>query len=140
MSESAAQFLLETRGTQRDLDAFVVAAGFDRAGDHRWRSRSATEPCAWSPIADRETWRAVEAHDGAILALSPDAAPTGFVSGGDDGKFRRIGADGAVSDIADFGIEMGGACRQPSRREGQGPAGLRRRQDRSTCSTTPARS
>ena len=32
MSESAAQFLLETRGTQRDLDAFVVAARFDRAG------------------------------------------------------------------------------------------------------------
>ena len=35
MSATAAQFLLESRGTQRDLDAFVVAAGFDRGGDHR---------------------------------------------------------------------------------------------------------
>ena len=35
MSATAAQFLLETRGTQRELDAFVVAAGFDRAGDYR---------------------------------------------------------------------------------------------------------
>ena len=32
MSESAARFLLESRGTQRELDAFVVAACFDRAG------------------------------------------------------------------------------------------------------------
>ena len=32
MSESVARFLLETRGTQHELDAFVVAASFDRAG------------------------------------------------------------------------------------------------------------
>jgi WD40 repeat protein len=101
MSESVAQFLLETRGIRRDLDAFVVAAGFDRAGT-TLAFALGDGTLRLVPIADRETWRAAEVHDGAVLALSPDAAPAGFVTGGDDGKFRRIGADGTVSDIADF--------------------------------------
>ena len=97
MSDSTAQFLLESRGTRRDLDAFVVAACFDRAG--------ATVAFALGDgtlrmvaLADRETWQATDAHDGAILSLAPDATPTGFVTGGDDGRFRRVGAD-----IAGFG-------------------------------------
>jgi WD40 repeat protein len=101
MSESVAQFLLGTRGTQRSLDAFVVAISFDRAG--------ATLAFALGDgslhlvtLADRETWRVAEVHDGAILSLSPDAVPTGFVTGGDDGKFRRIGVDGTASTIGDF--------------------------------------
>ncbi len=96
MSESAARFLLESRGTQRELDAFVVAACFDRAG--------ATLAFALGDgtlrlvdIADRDSWRTVKAHDGAILSLAPDATPAGFVTGGDDGKFSRIG-----SVVADF--------------------------------------
>ena len=32
MSETVAHFLLGTRGVHRDLDAFVVAVRFDRAG------------------------------------------------------------------------------------------------------------
>jgi WD40 repeat protein len=99
MSQTTAQFLLEARGTQRDLDAFVVAACFDRAGgtvafalgDGTLRAVS---------LADRETWRSMEVHDGAALSLAPEASPTGFLSGGDDGKFRRVGD--AVSDVADF--------------------------------------
>jgi WD40 repeat protein len=99
MSQTTAQFLLETRGTQRELDAFVVAACFDRAGgtlafalgDGTLRLVS---------LADRETWRSVEVHDGAALSLAPDATSTGFVSGGDDGKFCRVGADAAT--VADF--------------------------------------
>jgi WD40 repeat protein len=99
MSQTTAQFLLEARGTQRELEAFVVAACFDRAG--------ATVGFALGDgtlhtvaLADRESWRSIEVHDGAVLSLAPDASPTGFLSGGDDGKFRRVG-DGA-SDIADF--------------------------------------
>jgi WD40 repeat protein len=99
MSQTTAQFLLEARGTQRDLDAFVVAACFDRAGgtvafalgDGTLRAVS---------LADRETWRSMEVHDGAALSLAPDASPTGFLSGGDDGKFCRVGD--SVSDVADF--------------------------------------
>jgi WD40 repeat protein len=101
MSESVAQFLLETRGTQRDLDAFVVAAGFDRAGTTLALALG-DGTLRLVPIADREMWRTAEMHDGAVLSLVPDATPTGFVTGGDDGKFRRIGTDGTASVIADF--------------------------------------
>ena len=101
MSETVAQFLLGSRGTHRDLDAFVVAACFDRSG--------ATAAFALGDgsvhlvgIADKQNWRKLAVHDGAALALSPDATPTGFVSGGDDGKLRRIAADDQVATIADF--------------------------------------
>ena len=99
MSQTAAQFLLETRGTQRELDAFVVATCFDRSG--------ATVAYALGdgtlrlvPLADRENWRSIEVHDGAALSLAPDATSTGFISGGDDGTFRRAGAD--MTTVADF--------------------------------------
>ncbi len=95
-SSEAAQFLLESRGVQRELDAFVVGACFDRGGttlafalgDGTMRLVS---------LAEREEWRSETLHDGAILSLAPDASPTGFITGGDDGKFRRVGAQ-----IADF--------------------------------------
>ena len=101
MSDTVAQFLLEPRGTQQSLGAFVVAAAFDRAGttlafalgDGTLRLVS---------LRARDTWRTVEAHDGAILSLAPDATSTGFITGGDDAKFRRIGADGTVTTLADF--------------------------------------
>lgn len=97
MSESVAQFLLETRGTQRQLHAFVVAACFDRAGQElAFALGDGTLHIV--ALSDRETWRSVETHDGAVLSLAPDAAAGGFVSGGDDGKFRRRGAV-----IGDFG-------------------------------------
>lgn len=93
--------LLESRGTHRALDAFVVAAAFDRAG----------AACAFAlgdgtlvlvAHQDVGSWRPVQAHDGSVLALAPDARP-GFVSGGDDGRFRRVGLDGGVRDLAAFG-------------------------------------
>ena len=34
----------------------------------------------------------VQVHDGAMLCLAPDTSTSGFLSGGDDGKFRRIAA------------------------------------------------
>ena len=98
MSQTTAQFLLEARGTQRDLDAFVVAACFDRAGSTvAFALGDGTLRAVL--LGDRETWRSIEVHDGAALSLAPDALPTGFISGGDDGKFRRVGDE--VSDIAD---------------------------------------
>src|SRR6202034_4451467 len=101
MSDTVAQFLLGTRGIHRDLDAFVVAVRFDRA------SRTAAFALGDGSlhlvsVADKANWRKIEVHDGAALALSPDASPTGFISGGDDGTFRRIGDDDAVGAIADF--------------------------------------
>ena len=96
MSESAAQFLLDSRGTQREFDAFVVGACFDRAGKElAFALGDGTLRIV--ALADRDNWRSVEAHNGAVLSLAPDATLGGFISGGDDGKFRRIGAD-----VADF--------------------------------------
>jgi WD40 repeat protein len=101
MSETVAQFLLGTRGTQRDLDAFVVATRFDRAG--------ATVSFALGDgsvhlvaLADKANWRKLDVHDGAALALAPDATQTGFISAGDDGKLPRIGEHDTVTGIADF--------------------------------------
>ncbi len=102
MSETIGpDFLLESRGTHRELSAFVVAAAFDRTG----------RACAFAlgdgtlaivSRADLAAWPVVEVHDGAVLSLAADARP-GFVSGGDDGKLRRVGLDGAVQDVAAFG-------------------------------------
>jgi WD40 repeat protein len=99
MSQTTAQFLLETRGAQRELDAFVVGACFDRAGgtvafalgDGTLRLVS---------MADRDSWRSADVHDGAALSLAPDATSTGFLTGGDDGTFRRVGAE--TTTVADF--------------------------------------
>jgi WD40 repeat protein len=91
--------MLETRGVSRQVGAYVVAAAFERGGG---RAAFALGDGALR-IARRDgsDWENVSAHDGAALALAPDAAETGWVSGGDDGKFLRI-ADG-VSEIANFG-------------------------------------
>jgi WD40 repeat protein len=95
------RFLIETRGASQAFDAYVVAAAFDRGGD----------ACAFAlgdgtvHLAPRNNpaWQRVEAHEGAVLALAPDARPGGFVTGGDDGAFRRIDEMGAVADIARLG-------------------------------------
>jgi WD40 repeat protein len=102
VSESAEpRFLLETRGTSQALDAFVVGAAFDRTGavaafalgDGTLRLVDPADPADWRPI---------EVHDGAALALAPDCVPGSFLTGGDDGTFRRVGASGSVETIDSF--------------------------------------
>jgi WD40 repeat protein len=95
-------FLLEARGVCRDLDAFIVAAAFDRGTRHAAFALG-DGSLRLVPLADREAWHEVAAHDGAALALAPDCEPGGFISGGDDGRFRRIGAAGGITDIAACG-------------------------------------
>lgn len=105
---SKATFLLESRGTSRDLGAFVVATRFSRDGARVgfgmgdgsvWLMR----PDGW--MAGDPGWSQVSVHDGAILGFASDPAGGGFVSGGDDGRLRRIDADGAATDIASFGMK-----------------------------------
>jgi len=89
--------LLETRGVQRALEAYVVAVAFDRPGKI---AAYALGDGTVHLVPDRETWQAIEAHDGAVLALA--AAPrTGFITGGDDGKLRHL--TDTITDIASFG-------------------------------------
>ncbi|HST74124.1 MAG TPA: WD40 repeat domain-containing protein [Acetobacteraceae bacterium] len=101
---TAPNFLLDSRGVHRALDAFVVGCAFDRAG------RTAAFALGDGALhvvklSDRESWTRVPVHDGATLALAPDAAPSGFISGGDDGGLRRISSDGEAAEIASFGMK-----------------------------------
>jgi WD40 repeat protein len=99
----SADHILQTRGQSFQADAFVVAASFDRTG----------QTCAFG-LGDGtvrtvlrgsdEGVRVIEAHDGALLALAADSGPTGFISGGDDGRFLRINTQG-VSEIASHGMK-----------------------------------
>jgi WD40 repeat protein len=100
----SAEFLLETRGVQRELGAFIVGVAFDRGGRHAAFALG-DGTLRLVALQDREVWREVAVHDGAILALSPGAAPQSFVTGGDDGGFRRIEVEGAAADIATFGMK-----------------------------------
>ncbi len=93
--------LLRERGATRALDAFVVGACFERGG--------AVAAFALGDgtlrLAPRRggEWTTVEAHDGAVLALAPDCRAGSFLSGGDDGLFRRVGADGTATTLASHG-------------------------------------
>ena len=93
MSDTA-DFLLDTRGDSRAVDAFVVAAAWlgdvpaFALGDGRL------------VLGD---WRDVPAHDGAILSLATSSQS--FVTGGDDGAFRRTTVGGASDTIAEFGFK-----------------------------------
>jgi WD40 repeat protein len=103
MSATASRdFILEQRGVQQSLDAFVVAAAFDRGGKIAAFALG-DGTVALVDLANKDAWRRVPVHDGAILALAADAVPDGFVSGGDDGKFLRVAADGALTEIFNGG-------------------------------------
>lgn len=103
MSQTASpDFILETRGVHRELGAFIVCAAFDR-GSHDAAFALGDGRLGLVSLGAREDWRGTAAHDGAALALAPDCRSGGFVSGGDDGRFIRVDADGTVAELAKYG-------------------------------------
>lgn len=90
-----ADHILETRGAFRELGAHVVACAFGPDGSAGFALGDGN---LWTVSAGE--WTSVAAHDGAVLALATDGR--GFVTGGDDGKLRRI-AGGQATTLADFG-------------------------------------
>lgn len=98
MSELSPTFLLDERGSPAALGAYVVGAAFARDGTAAIALGDGT---VWLRPPDQAEWQSVAVHDGAVLALASGAG--GFVTGGDDGRFCRIGTDGAMREIADFG-------------------------------------
>ena len=100
-----AEFLINSRGWHRDLDAFTVAVRFSRDGKAvAFAMGDGTVHLA--PVSDpSDAWRAVRAHDGAILSFAIDPGGTGFISGGDDGGLRRILIDGEAQELAGFGMK-----------------------------------
>ncbi len=79
---------------------YVVAARFDRGGSVAAFALGDGSVRLVGP----EEWRSVPVHEGAVLAMAPHPGG-GFVTGGDDGAFRRVTVDGAVSEIARFGMK-----------------------------------
>ena len=100
VSEAADQSLLSTRGTTRALDAFVVGACFSHNGAVCAFGLGDGSVHLASMSAD---WQRIEAHDGAVLALSPDALPGSVLSAGDDGVLQRIGLDGGLTELFSTG-------------------------------------
>lgn len=93
--------LLNARGISNNLTAYVTACVFNRSGQ---RAAFALGDGAVQ-ITDSKTWISAPAHEGAVLALAQDVAGDGFITGGDDGVFARVAADGAVSPVAGFGMK-----------------------------------
>lgn len=100
--DAEADTLLRERGERRDLDAFVVAAAF--SADSRVAAFALGDgTLRLAATGAEEEWRRIAVHDGVVLALAPDVAGEGFLSGGDDGGFRRTKASsGETSEIARF--------------------------------------
>jgi WD40 repeat protein len=99
MSQPPGDLILNQRGVAQSLDAYVVAAAFDRDGHAAFALGDGTLRLV--RLADRDSWFVARAHDGAALGLA--AAASGFVSGGDDGRFCRTAPDGTVTEIAAYG-------------------------------------
>ena len=89
--------VLDERGRSADLGAFVVACGFSRAGLPGFALGDGT-------LRLGRDWQTASVHDGAVLAMAPDTAD-GFVTGGDDGLFARVAADGTVTRLAGYGMK-----------------------------------
>ena len=98
-----ADFLLDQRGTGRDLGAWVVGLAFGREGRSLGFSLSDGSIHLAGTADHTADWRRLEAHEGAALSLVPDCA-SGLLSGGDDGKLLRVTPEGEVEAVADFGM------------------------------------
>jgi WD40 repeat protein len=104
VSEAATpHFAVESRGSTQELDAFVVAARFDRTG-RRLAFGLGDGTLRLIDLAAAGEWGSVAAHDGAALALAAHPL-AGFVSGGDDGRLVHAAPDGTVQELAAFGMK-----------------------------------
>ena len=104
MSDTAeADFLLEQRGTGRELGAWVVGSVFGRDGRSVGFALSDGTVHMASAADHAAEWARLEVHDGAGLSLAPDCA-SGLLSGGDDGKLVHIAPDGTTETVAEFGM------------------------------------
>lgn len=102
-AQAPSRDLLETRGFHQALDAYVVQAAFDRGG--RFVAFGLGDGAVrFAPIAEPGAeWTNITVHEGAILGLAADVVPGSVITGGDDGDFRRVNANGEAVTLADLG-------------------------------------
>jgi WD40 repeat protein len=92
--------LLHKHGRGRELGAYVVAAAF-APGRSQVAFALGDGTLHITDAAAGDDWRTVAAHAGAVLALAADGTGSGWLTGGDDGRFCRVGTE--VAEIARFG-------------------------------------
>jgi WD40 repeat protein len=99
---SGADYLLDSRGVSQNLGAWVAGLAFGHEG--RTCSFGTSDGVLHQVMlaAPQDAWARHEAHQGAVLSLCADAKD-GVVSGGDDGRLMRLGADGTVTELARYG-------------------------------------
>ena len=98
-----ADFLLDQRGTGRELGAWVVGMAFGREGRSAGFALSDGSVHLASTADHGADWQRLDAHDGAGLSLTADGT-SGLLSGGDDGRLLRIAPDGTMETIAEYGM------------------------------------
>lgn len=93
--------IVEMRGVEREVEGHVTGCCASR--DNRAFAFSTGEGDVL--IAPRETfrdvssWTTLQAHDGPVLALSPDISGAGFLTGGEDCRLTRL-SSGRVEELA----------------------------------------
>lgn len=96
--------MLDERGVSAGFDAFVTGACFDRAGRYFAASLGDGRVAVRDIVAGR--WSDHAVHDGAVLAIAPDIDAHGVLTGGDDGRLRRLDPTGGIAtDIASYGMK-----------------------------------
>jgi len=99
---SGADYLLDSRGVSQNLGAWVAGLAFGHEGKTCSFGTSDGVLHQAKLAAPQDAWVRHEAHQGAVLSLCADAKD-GVISGGDDGRLMRLGADGAVTELARYG-------------------------------------
>lgn len=93
--------LLSSRGAERRIDAPVTAVACARDGQ-TFAAGTVDGDIYLIPVSvlrQPEAWIRVEAHDGAVLSLTPDSGTRGFLSGGEDNRLVRTDWDGATTEL-----------------------------------------
>ena len=88
------EFLIDSRGTTRDTDAYVVGLGFCRATGTLGAGLGDGTVRVGTDLTTHQ------AHEGAVLAFCPDAK-AGFLTGGDDGRLVSTAAEAVT--LAKYG-------------------------------------
>lgn len=92
-----ADFLIASRGSARELGAWVVGAVFDQGN----RLAFALADGTLHRVGGEEGWAVAALHEGAILSACADARE-GWLTGGDDGRLMRCAPDGSPQQLADY--------------------------------------
>jgi WD40 repeat protein len=97
VSAAASSTLLSARGATHELGAHVIAACFDRTGRHV--AFGLGDGSVFVAAHGGGEPRRVQAHDGAVMALAPDARAENFLSAGDDGTLLRLSPAGKITKL-----------------------------------------